>query len=198
MSVKSSTASRLRSWIIWIISGVLLLGVIGAGILYWIAAPERQLNLDYTNIDMTTKIITMVENKKLETTINQDEFNQLAKKELLDRQSEFPIGMNMTGAQFTLQNDTVIAELTGTYIGIPFGVVLDFHIEREGNRLILYHQATHVRHGNFTRPLLEPISISLTKYFPAIANVDQMQFESDHIQISFKLNLLSLPKLLLR
>ncbi|WIM39579.1 hypothetical protein PO903_01415 [Paenibacillus sp. PK4536] len=198
MSVTRSKAVRIRLWIICILSGIIALLIIGAGTLYWIAAPERPLNLEYTDVDTTAKIISMVETKKLETTISQDEFNQLAKQELLDRQHEFPLGLKLTGAQFTLHNQNVTADLRGTYWGIPFGALLDFHIKREENRLVLDHQATHVRHGDFSGAWIEPITISLTKYFPAIVNVNQMEFAQDHIQVSFKLNLLSLPKLLLR
>lgn len=198
MSATRSTAYRIRLWIIWILGVIVVLAMIGAATLYWFAAPQRALNLEYTDVDTTTKIVTMVETKKLETTISQDEFNQLAKKELLERQHEFPIGLQVTGAQFTLHYDTVTADLTGRYFGIPFGAVLDFHIRREENRLILDHQATHVRHGDISGSWIEPITISLTKYFPAIVNVKQMDFEKDHIELSFKLNLLSLPTLLLR
>jgi len=198
MSVTRSKADRIRFWIIWIVSSMIGLIMIGAGALYWIAAPERSLNLEYTDVDTTAKIVRMVETKKLETTISQDEFNQLAKQELLDRQHEFPLGLRVTGAQFTLHNQNVTADLRGTYWGIPFGAILDFHIQREDNRLVLEHQATHVRHGDFSGAWIEPITISLTKYFPAIVNVNQMEFAQDHIQVSFKLNLLSLPGLLLR
>lgn len=198
MSVTRSTTRRIRLWIIWIISIILVIGIAGAVTLYWAAAPERQLNLNYTDVDTTSKILAMIETKKLQTTISQNEFNQLAKKELIDREDEFPVGLKMTGAQFTLDHDTVKADLTGTYFGVPFGAILDFHIRREDNFLILDHQATHVRHGNVQGALISPIRISLTKYFPAIANVSQMEFEQDHIQVSFKLNLMGLPRLLLR
>lgn len=198
MSGTRSIARRIRLWIIWIISIILIVGIAGAATLYWVAAPERQLNLNYTDVDTTAKIVKMIETKKLQTTISQEEFNQLAKKELIDREDEFPIGVHMTGAQFTLYQDTVKADITGTYLGIPFGAVLDFKIRREDNLLILDHQATHVRHGDIQGALIAPIRISLTKYFPAIANVSQMKFEKDYIQVSFKLNLLSLPRLLLR
>ncbi|WP_046216100.1 hypothetical protein [Paenibacillus wulumuqiensis] len=202
--MKESSVSRHRSrrsrWRVLLIVLLILLVIVTAGItwLAWMIAPQRNPGMDYIHLDTTAKIQTMIKEKRLEITLNQQEFNQLARRELMDHQEDYPAGLRISGADFTWEGDMIHADLRGTYLGIPFGALLDFDAQLQGNRLVLTHQHTTVRHGQWQGALLQPLDISLTKYFPAVVDVRQLEFERDQVIIRFRLDLLKLPRLLLR
>lgn len=202
--MKESSVSRQRPrrsrwrWLLIVLLVLLVIVVAGAAWLAWMVAPQRNPGLDYTALDTTAKIQTMIKEKRLEITLNEQEFNQLARRELMDHQEDYPPGLRISGADFTWQGDIIHADVRGTYFGIPFGALLDFTAQLQGNRLVLTHQHTMVRHGQWQGALLQPLDISLTKYFPAVVDVKQLEFEQDRVIIRFRLDLLKLPRLLLR
>ena len=196
----SERHSRRFRWKWLLVALVILLVIAAAGVawLAWMVAPQRHPGLDYTELDTTAKIQTMIQQKRLEITLSPQEFNQLARKELLDHQEDYPLGLHIKGADFTWQGNVVQADLTGDYLGIPFGALLDFDARLQGNQLVLTHRHTTVQHGEWTGALLEPIDISLTKYFPAIVEVKQMEFGKNEVLVRFRLDLFKLPRLLMR
>lgn len=193
--------SKQRRWIRRLLGSLLVLALLIAGALVWLSwmiAPQREPSLTYTDIDLRTKIIEMVQQRKLETTLTPAEFNNVAKRELLDRAQHFPPGVRVTGAEFSWKGSVVQADVRGSLWGIPFGGLLDFDAVQDGNALVLTHRHTTVKHGSLDWPRLEPIRISLNKYLPAIAKVSDLQFGEDQITLTFKLDLLTIPRLLWR
>lgn len=185
-------------WLLVVFVILLVIAAAGVAWLAWMVAPQRHPGLDYTELDTTAKIQTMIQQKRLEITLSPQEFNQLARKELLDHQEDYPAGLHIQGADFTWKGNVVQADLTGDYLGIPFGALLDFDARLQDNQLVLTHQHTTVHHGQWAGAMLEPVDISLTKYFPAIVEVKQMEFGENEIKVRFRLDLLKLPRLLMR
>ncbi|WP_411349065.1 hypothetical protein [Paenibacillus sp. WLX2291] len=186
-----------RRWLIALLVLILLLGG-SVALLSWMIAPQRQPGLAYTGLDMQAKIIEMVKQKKPEITLSPAEFNDLAREELMERAARFPAGVHITGADFSWKGNVVQADVRGSLWGIPFGALLDFDAQRQGNALVLSHVHTMVKHGAFNWPHLQPISISLNKYVPAIVEVSDLQFGDQQLTVTFKLDLFTLPRLLWR
>ncbi|WP_322924883.1 hypothetical protein [Paenibacillus campi] len=182
-----------------LLGSLLVLCVLVAAAVVWLAwmvAPQREPGLAYTKIDLKSKIIGMIEQRKLETTLSPAEFNDLARQELLERARHFPPGVRVTGADFSWHGSVVEADVRGGLWGIPFGGLLEFDAVRDGNTLVLTHRYTTVKHGSFAWPHLQPIRISLTKYVPAIAKVKELTFGTEQITLTFELDLFTLPRLL--
>ncbi|MEW4372497.1 hypothetical protein [Paenibacillus kandeliae] len=198
---QSSDSSRKqrnrRRWLIVLLVLILIFGG-SVALLSWMIAPQRQPGLAYTGLDMKAKIIEMVKQKKPEITLSPAEFNDLAREELMERAARFPAGITITGADFSWKGNVVQADVRGSLWGIPFGALLDFDAERQGNALVLTHTHTTVKHGAFNWPHLQPISISLNKYVPAIVEVSDLQFGDQQLTVTFKLDLFTLPRLLWR
>ncbi len=197
---KSSHSPRRRLWR-RLLGSLLVLALLVAAAVCWLAwmiAPERSPGLTHNDIDLKAKIIQMVQQRKLETTLTPAEFNDVATQELLDRAEHFPPGIKVTGAEFSWQGSVVQADVRGSLWGIPFGGLLDFDAVREGNELVLTHRHTIVKHGAFDWPQLEPIRISLTKYIPAVAKVKELTFGKDQLTLTFELDLWRIPRLLWR
>ncbi|MFD1884144.1 hypothetical protein [Paenibacillus wenxiniae] len=198
---RKSLQPRRRRFLRRLLGSLLVFGLLAAVAIAWLAwmiAPERDPGLTHNHIDLKAKIIQMVEQRKLETTLTPAEFNDLATAELLDRANHFPPGITVTGAAFSWQGEVVQADVRGSLWGIPFGGLLDFDAVRDGNELVLTHRHTTVKHGSFNWPHLEPIRISLNKYMPAVAKVSDLTFGTGQITLTFKLDLWKIPRLLWR
>lgn len=181
--------------IMFILIVILIAGAIGY------ISPDKELDLNYATIDLKEKIMEMLSNHKPEIELSRDELNNLAKKNLIKYLSEHKQSVDITGANFDFNGQEVAASLNGKWGLIPFGATITFHMESEGNELILYYRSTTIRKINipdsFIPMSLSPIRIALKDHLPNLVEVDKLKFRTDGILLSFKIDWSSIPSLLL-
>lgn len=81
---------RLGKFLFRFIITIIILVIIAAGVLIWYIAPDRKLNLNYTDLNIQDKAMQMLKTKKPEITLNNEELNELAKKELIKHMGDMP------------------------------------------------------------------------------------------------------------
>lgn len=93
------------------------------------------------------------------------------------------------------------ADINGKYENlIPFGAELKFHMEASGSSLDLQHESTSVKSVRIPASWLNlgTITVHLKDHLPDMLTVDHIEFLQDGAKLTFKLDWLSLPSLLLK
>ncbi|WP_054956891.1 hypothetical protein [Paenibacillus dakarensis] len=174
---------------------IFILVLAGAGI--WYISPSKSLNLQYRSIDIKDKILTMIDTRQPQIVLTKDEVGQMSKKNLIKYMREHNVGVDITGADFHLDGQTMTADVNGKWGVIPFGATLQFHMTANGSYLFLEHKATKIRDLNIPLPVfkLDPIEVSLREYLPDIVTVKKVDFLNEGMKLTFKIDWLSIPSL---
>ncbi|MGN7360591.1 hypothetical protein ACTHPF_23820 [Paenibacillus sp. SAF-054] len=184
-----------------IVITLLVLIVIGCGLIIWYISPDQKLDLSYQSIDVKAKAVQMLKTRKPEITLNGNELNELAKKELVKHMGELPQQVTVTGAQFHFNGQEVTADINGKWGGlIPFGAELKFYMEASGSILELQHESTSIKSVRIPAEKLGlgTISVPLKDHLPEMLTVDHIEFLQDGVKLAFKLDWLSLPSILMK
>ncbi|GAB6992414.1 hypothetical protein [Paenibacillus pini] len=191
---------RARKFILRFLLTVVVLVIIIAGVVIWYISPQQDLNLNYTNVNVKNKAVEMLKTRKPEIHLNGAELNQFAKKELVKHLSDIPEQIQLTGAEFHFSGQEVVADLNGKWGWIPFGAELTFHMETDGELLIMEHKSTRIKNLNIPASTfgMKDMTISLKDYLPEMLDVQQIEFQEDGVKLTFVIDWLLLPSLLLK
>lgn len=172
---------------------ILIAGVIGY------ISPDKELDMNYDKIDLKEKIMEMLTKHTPEIELSREDLNNLAKKKMIEYLGKHKQAVDISGAKFDFNGQEVEVTISGKWGWIPFGATITFHMESEGNDLILYHRSTTIRKINIPDSLLlmSPIHISLKEHLPNLVEVDKLKFRTDGMLLTFKIDWLSIPSLLL-
>lgn len=170
---------------------LLLVVLVTAAVLY--IRPSERLDLDYTEVDWGAKVHEMIRNENPELSINEREFNQLAKKGLSERIAEHELPVEIKGANFNLDGNRLEADLNVSWgaieAAVQVGYVMEFVPETE--RLSLTPESMSVRGIRLPpeRFGLEPIDIDLGSALPDMVKVEGMQFSGNEIKAKLAIHL---------
>lgn len=170
---------------------LLLVVLVTAAVLY--IRPSERLDLDYTEVDWGAKVREMIRNENPELTINEQEFNQLAKKGLSERIAEHELPVEIKGANFNLDGNRLEADLNVSWgaieAAVQVGYIMEFVPETE--RLSLTPESMSVRGIRLPpeRFGLEPIDIDLGSALPDMVKVEGMQFSGNEIKAKLAIHL---------
>jgi len=188
---------RLGKFLFRFIITIIIVVIIAAGVLIWYIAPDRKLNLNYTDLNIQDKAMQMLKTKKPEITLNNEELNELAKKELIKHMGDMPPQVTVTGAEFRFHGQEVTADINGKWEFIPFGAELTFTMDADGSVIVLKHESTKIKSIRVPAETwgLGTLSVPLKEHLPDILRVDDVQFLDNGVKLTFKLNWLDLPSL---
>ncbi|BFH65293.1 hypothetical protein [Paenibacillus azoreducens] len=184
-----------------IVLTLIVLAVIVCGVGIWYIAPDKKLDLRYQDIDVKAKAVEMLKTQKPEITLSGSELNELAKKELLKHLGDIPQQITVTGAEFHFSGQEVTTDINGKWNGmIPFGAELTFFMEASGSVLELHHESTRIKSLRIPSAQLGlgSIEVHLKDHLPEMLTVDQIQFLQEGVKLTFKVDWMSLPSLLLK
>ncbi|OAB45824.1 hypothetical protein [Paenibacillus antarcticus] len=176
---------------------LLVIALIVAVIVY--IRPDKAIDMSYEPVDMKVKVWNMVKNKVPEIELTGDELNNIAKKKMVEALKTTNLSVDVTGAEFIIHGDEVEAQLNGKWGILPFGVNLFFHMESSGSDLILKHLSTQIKQITIPNSMwsLQPITFSLKEHIPDIVGIDQVDFKTDSIMLTFKIDWTLIPQFLL-
>lgn len=180
-----------------ILLGLLIFILVIGGVGIWYISPSKSLNLQYQSIDIKDKIMKMLEARQPEMILSNDEVAQMSKKKLIEYMNTHKIGVDITGADFEFNGQTVTADMNGKWGVIPFGATLQFDMTTNGSTLVLEHQSTRIRSLDVPTSVfkLEPIEVSLREHLPNIVTVKKVDFLDEGMKLTFKIDWFSIPSL---
>ncbi|MCJ8014504.1 hypothetical protein MUG84_22650 [Paenibacillus sp. KQZ6P-2] len=181
-----------------IVITLMLLVVIGCGIAIWYVSPDKNLDMNYNEIDVKAKVLQMVKSGKPEITLSGSELNELAKKELQKHIGDIPQQITVTGSEFHFNGQEVTADINGRWRDlIPFGAELKFNVEANGSTLELHHESTGIKSIHIPAKWISlgTITVSLKEHLPDVLTVDHIEFLQDGVKVAFKMDWQSLPSI---
>ncbi|MGG1880478.1 hypothetical protein ABDI30_23300 [Paenibacillus cisolokensis] len=180
----------------WLTLLILIIAILGAGV--WFISPTQKLDLGYRAVDFKPKLLQMVETREAQMILTPEEVGNLSKKNLIQYLREHDLGVEITGAAFRMDGDTMLADINGRWGLLPFGALLQFHMTADGSFIYLKHEATTIRGVDVPTSWfhLSDIQVSLKEHLPDLVTVRDVEFLQDGMKLSFKLDWTSLPLLL--
>ncbi|MNE54590.1 hypothetical protein D3C76_568960 [compost metagenome] len=160
--------------------------------------PSKALDMHYTEIVWQDKLKQMVEIRKPELTITQSELNQLAKKGLAEYLSYNELPFTISGAEFQLNGDRLLAYINGALGPVEFGSEVEYSLVYNDGMLILEPQNVSMRHISVAPQQigLESIQIDLSSYFPDFIKIDNIYFPGEAVTLKFSLDWLEVARYL--
>ncbi|RIX60257.1 hypothetical protein D3P08_01390 [Paenibacillus nanensis] len=167
---------------------VLVIIVGGAiwGLLRYIA-PDQQLNLNYSPIDVKQKALDMVKELKPELVLTEEDVNNLIKKHLDPIIKE---DVRVEGAKFHLVEDRMIADLNVTYRQkIPAQIRAEYGLKWEDHQLILEPKDLSLKSIRLPSDILEKVSIPIDLPADEVISIKDVKFETGQIRVKFHMKL---------
>ncbi|MNN61856.1 hypothetical protein D3C81_1771140 [compost metagenome] len=140
----------------------------------------------------------MIETRKPEVTITETELNQLAKKELVQYISNAGLPFEVSGAEFQLNGDKLVADVNGIWGPLEFGTKVEYTLEYGDGQLTLEPNNISMRHISVPPDIvgLDTIAINLTNYFPDFIKIDDVSFPGKSVNVRFSLDWLEIARYL--
>ncbi|MDD9271388.1 hypothetical protein ACFPES_30565 [Paenibacillus sp. GCM10023248] len=177
----------LKKLFIFIVAVLIVGSVAGVFIIRHIK-PAEDLDLNYQNISIGSKVADIVKNRKLEVQVTEEDLNNLVKQQLAAH-SELPNGIRVEGAKVTLQGANLVADLNVNWQDkVPVGAQLLFTLAWNPPNLIIEHQSTQVKGVRIPREWVQlaPIEIPIEEHLPLLIGVKDVQFQEKSIVVQLK------------
>lgn len=176
---------------------LLLLVVLITSVLLYIR-PAEQYSLAYTNVSWEDKLKGMIETRRAEIILTEQEVNQLAKKELAQYLAAHSLPVEVTGADFRLHGNQITSQLNVTRGFIDAGITANFRLNYSSGLLELYPESIAIKGISLSPETvgLEPVSIHLEEYLPDVIKVQEIDFQGKSIKLKFALDWLEVARYL--
>lgn len=166
---------------------LIVLIVIAGGAAWWLLsyiAPDKQLDLQYTSIDLREKALDMARRLEPELILTEADVNNLIKKDI---DTDIAENVQLDGAAFHLDEDGLIADLNVTYRdSIRAGLQAVYRLEWQEPNLVLHPQSLSVKDVKLPLELLETITVPLDLPSGDVVAVDDVRFETGRVKVLFK------------
>lgn len=181
---------------------LLIIVLVLGGALWWAIsyiAPDEQLDMSYTSIDVKDKALSMVKKFKPELVLTESDMNNLIKMNIASKYEsgssaapsiELKENVRLNGASFELEENKLIAHLNITYRDrIPAALQAEYTMEWESPNFILRPQSLSLKGIALPLSMLETIVVPIDLPAQDVIKVNDVQFLQDQIKILFKIQL---------
>lgn len=169
---------------------LVVLIVIAGGAAWWLLsyiAPDKQLDLNYSPIDVRAKVLDMAKRLEPELILTESDVNDLIKKHI---HTDIAENVQLDGAEFHLNGELLVADLNVTYQeSIRAQLKAEYRLEWQEPNLVLRPQSLSVKDIKLPIDLLETITVPLELPTVDMIVLDDVEFETGQIRVFFKLNM---------
>ncbi|AZK46160.1 hypothetical protein [Paenibacillus lentus] len=176
----------------------LLILIVLAAAAIWYIRPEHALDMNYSRIQWKDKLVRMIETRKPEIEITEEEFNHLAKQKLVEeiRGQELPV--TVTGMQLQLADNLLTVHINAAWGAIEFGAAIQYVLEYSTGQFIMTPEAVKVRELSLSPTLfgLKQVKIDPGPYVPDPVTVEDVLFQNRQITVKLALDWLEIAEYL--
>lgn len=150
--------------------------------------PTEDLNLDYEEITISSKIADIVKNRKLEVQLTEQDLNDVVKKQLAAHQV-LPNDFRIEGAKLTLQGSNLVADVNVRWREkIPIGAQMMFTLAWNPPNLVVQHRNTSIKGMQVPSEWVQlaPFDFPIEDHLPKLIGVKNVLFEEKAIIIQLK------------
>jgi hypothetical protein len=176
---------------------ILLILLIVAGLAAYIR-PFHDLDLNYTEVDWRSKLLTIIQTQETALTLNEDELNNLAKKGIAERALAADQPYRIEGADFGLNGNELTADVIVQWGLLRAEATALYTLSFEGGKLLLTPESVKVRGMTLSPSLfkLKAIEVDAGQYLPQLIQITDVKFEGHSLKIEFAVDWSQLPSLL--
>ncbi|ANE46135.1 hypothetical protein SY83_07400 [Paenibacillus swuensis] len=175
---------------IGLLSLFIVVALAGASMLYYIR-PEKALDLSYDPLSLESKVMGMVQQRKLEMTITEPELNNLL-KEWLSLRPLLSESWEITGAEGSLAGTIYTVNANLLYANrIPVNAVVRYQLVWASPDLVAEPLSIHLKDLKLSAQDLglDPIVIPVGQQLPPGLNVKKVTFGDNNVTIRFGIRL---------
>ncbi|MFD3262049.1 hypothetical protein ACE3MQ_25940 [Paenibacillus lentus] len=177
---------------------LLLIVFLLAAAAVWYIRPERPLDMSYSKIAWKDKLTRMIETRKPEIELSEEEFNDLAKQKLAQALESYELPVTINGMQFQLAGDLLTVHIHAEWGSMEIGAAVQYSMGYSAGRLVLNPEAVKVRMLSLSPAIfgLEQVEIDPAPYVPDPVAIENILFHDRHITIKFTLDWLEIARYL--
>lgn len=168
---------------------LIVLVLIAAGTAIWYVQPTKPLDLAYTRVSISDKIIDMVQRRSFEVHLTEADLNNLVKMSLAAR-PQLPNDIRITGAQAAQDGDLMKVDINAIWRdSLPFTATLTYRMNYAEPNLLLHLESTRMKRYLLPSDWFKSPDITVNLYdnMPKLVGVKSIQFQPDGLLISLKL-----------
>jgi len=175
----------LKRLFAWLMALILLAVIIAVSLIIYIR-PAASLDLNYSNLSITDKVMENVKKRSLDIELSERDVNNLIKKNLTPDYSE---DITIKGADFQLRQGGIKALLHIKYKGlIDAGVEADYNLVWSNGILQLQPASLAMKKIKLPAALLETINIPIELPADDIVNIKNISATADSVKLKLGLN----------
>lgn len=169
---------------------VALTAAAAAGAAVWYAQPARPLNLDYAAISIPDKMIDMIQRRKPEVRLTEDDLNNLVKASLAQR-TDLPHRLKLTGVDARQQGELLTVDANAVWNGaIAVGATITYRMSYREPELVLTRESIRVKDFEIPPGWLQmPSELRFNLYdkLPKFVGIGSIAFDPSGVRIAMKL-----------
>jgi uncharacterized protein YneF (UPF0154 family) len=164
---------------------VLLAVIAGVGALYYIK-PDQNLNLVYKKPPLTQRALDMVMHLSPELILNEEDINNLSKQSIADN-PQVEKDIVVTGANFTLQGDLLIADLNVVWKNWIFaGLQITYRLHWENPNLIASVEKAQIKGVSLPTSAFSDRVIPVTQNLPKLLKIKDIVWGDRDMKVIFQ------------
>lgn len=188
---------KRSNWGLQLLLFLLILIVLAAAVL-WYIHPERTLDMNYSEIQWKDKFVRMIETRKPEIEITEEELNHLAKQKLVERLHGQELPVTVTGTQFQLAGNLLTVYINAAWGPVEFGAAIQYGLDYSAGQFVMTPEAVKLRELSLSPGLfgLKQVKIDPAPYIPdpITVKVKDVLFHNRHITVKLTLDWLEIAK----
>ncbi|MCC3374769.1 hypothetical protein [Cohnella sp. REN36] len=166
---------------------LIILAGAGGALAYWYVAPDRKLDLSYSEIPLEERGLEMLRRLSTELALTEDDVNNLAKATIADH-PQYSKDVEITGAEFRLSgDDRLVADLNIRYKDkVPMGLTLTYRLSWNNPNLTATVEKAQLKDVSLPADRFDDVVIPLGAQLPKLVKVKDVRVQGGEVVVSFQ------------
>ncbi len=164
---------------------VFLAVIAGVGAIYYVK-PDKTLDLSYHEVPLKDRAINMARRMSLELILTDDDLQNLAKKSIVEN-PEVERDIVVTGAEFTLEGDRLIADLNVLWKDwVPANLQITYRLRWQDPNVIADVLEARMKDVPLPKAMLASRVIPIASELPKPLKIENVKFERGEVAVMFR------------
>jgi hypothetical protein len=159
--------------------------IAGAGALYYVK-PDRALDLSYEEVPLEDRALSMAKRLSLQMSLTAEDLNNLAKKSIADN-PQVEEDVLVTGADFTLNGDKLIADLNVIWKDrVSAGIQVTYRLRWEDPNVVAAVEKATMKGITLSNAWFSDRTIPIGDNLPSMLRIKSVEWDQDEVKVIFR------------
>ncbi|MFC4302092.1 hypothetical protein [Cohnella boryungensis] len=164
---------------------VFIVVIAGAGALYYVK-PDRALDLSYEEVPLEDRALSMAKRLSLQMSLTAEDLNNLAKKSIADN-PQVEEDVLVTGADFTLNGDKLIADLNVIWKDrVSAGIQVTYRLRWEDPNVVAAVEKATMKGIALPNAWFSDRTIPIGDSLPPMLRIKSVEWDQDEVKVIFR------------